>query len=173
MVQFNGSASDPDGDTPLTIAWTFGDGEDATGSLTPTHSYDAAGVFTATLIVTDSRGAVGADSLRVTAAVNQGPFVNIGPDLTAQENIAVQFSAIVSDPEDDPLTSIEWSLGDKTTITGTLSPVHAYSIAGDYTVILVVTDSRGGLGTDSLVVQVGGNQPPPPEGRIYLPLIAR
>ncbi len=173
VVHFSGVASDPDGDTPLSIAWDFGDGEGAMGSLTPTHSYDAAGVFTATLIVTDSRGAVGADSLRVTAAVNQGPFVNIGPDLTAQENIAVQFSAIVSDPEDDPLTSIEWSLGDKTTITGTLSPVHAYSIAGDYTVILVVTDSRGGLGTDSLVVQVGGNQPPPPEGRIYLPLIAR
>src|SRR5205823_6048511 len=56
-IQFDGSASsDPDGNTPLTYAWTFGDGASGTGA-TPAHSYAAAGTYSVSLVVTDSRGA--------------------------------------------------------------------------------------------------------------------
>jgi len=56
-IHFNGStSSDPDGNTPLTYAWTFGDGASGTGA-TPAHSYAAAGTYSVNLVVTDSRGA--------------------------------------------------------------------------------------------------------------------
>jgi large repetitive protein len=55
-IQLDGSgSSDPDGDTPLTYAWDLGDGSTATG-VAPTHTYGAAGTYTVSLVVTDSRG---------------------------------------------------------------------------------------------------------------------
>jgi PKD repeat protein len=55
-IQVDGSgSSDPDGDTPLTYAWDLGDGSSASG-VAPTHTYAAAGIYTVTLVVTDSRG---------------------------------------------------------------------------------------------------------------------
>ncbi|GIE78528.1 hypothetical protein Aph02nite_44780 [Actinoplanes philippinensis] len=55
-VAFDGTATDSEGDTPLTYAWDFGDGGTAT-TLDASHTYRAPGTFTATLTVTDSRGA--------------------------------------------------------------------------------------------------------------------
>ncbi|GAB2627920.1 hypothetical protein Aab01nite_81650 [Paractinoplanes abujensis] len=55
-VAFDGTATDAEGDTPLTYAWEFGDGGTAT-TLDAGHTYKAPGSFTATLTVTDSRGA--------------------------------------------------------------------------------------------------------------------
>ena len=54
-VAFDGRASvDPEGG-PLTMTWTFGDGQTASGS-TATHTYLQAGTYTATLTVRDPQG---------------------------------------------------------------------------------------------------------------------
>jgi PKD repeat protein len=54
-VAFSGSgSSDPDGDS-LTYAWSFGDGAQGTGA-TVSHTYSAAGSYTATLVVDDGHG---------------------------------------------------------------------------------------------------------------------
>ncbi|TDB75510.1 ThuA domain-containing protein [Micromonospora sp. KC723] len=55
-VEFTGTATDAEGDTPLAYAWDFGDGGTA-NTPNATHTYTAPGSFTATLTVTDSRGA--------------------------------------------------------------------------------------------------------------------
>ncbi|GIJ31983.1 ThuA domain-containing protein [Micromonospora sediminimaris] len=55
-IAFGGTATDPEGDTPLTYEWDFGDGGTA-DTLQAEHTYAAPGNFTATLTVTDSRGA--------------------------------------------------------------------------------------------------------------------
>src|SRR3989440_510296 len=71
-VQFNGSASsDPDGNTPLTYAWTFGDGASGSGA-TPAHVYSATGSYTVTLVVTDSRGAASTPAT-TTATIGSTP----------------------------------------------------------------------------------------------------
>ena len=49
-------ATDPEGDTPLTYAWDFGDGGTAT-TANASHTYTAPGTYTATLTVTDARRA--------------------------------------------------------------------------------------------------------------------
>ncbi|MCM4080993.1 ThuA domain-containing protein [Paractinoplanes hotanensis] len=55
-VAFDGTATDEEGDTPLTYAWDFGDGGTA-DTLDASHTYRTPGNFTATLTVTDKRGA--------------------------------------------------------------------------------------------------------------------
>jgi chitodextrinase len=129
VVSFSGSASDPDGDALASIAWNFGDGATASGSLTPSHAYATAGVYTVTLTVTDSRSAANSDSLRVTVAANRAPTVDAGSDQTVRVNDTVNFSGSASDPDGDALTSIAWSFGDGATASGSLTPSHAYAAA--------------------------------------------
>jgi len=68
-VNFDGrGSSDPDGDA-LTWLWTFGDGQSATTNVpTTSHPY-AAGNYTASLSVRDSRGAT---SAAVTVSIQSG-----------------------------------------------------------------------------------------------------
>ncbi|GGM33212.1 ThuA domain-containing protein [Dactylosporangium sucinum] len=63
-VSFTGSATDAEGDNPLTYAWDFGDGGTA-ATANATHTYTAPGNFTATLTVTDARGAKGYATVNV------------------------------------------------------------------------------------------------------------
>ncbi|MER7458084.1 ThuA domain-containing protein [Micromonospora sp. NPDC126480] len=81
-VAFDGTATDAEGDTPLTYAWDFGDGATAT-TLDATHTYPTPGTFTATLTVTDSRGARSYTSLRVRVdAPNTSCFGTRSDDFT-------------------------------------------------------------------------------------------
>ena len=69
-VTFDGSAStDADG-TVASYLWNFGDGSTAAGK-TASHTYTTAGTFTATLTVTDNKGATGSTSKTITAQSQQ------------------------------------------------------------------------------------------------------
>ncbi|QYZ65326.1 MAG: hypothetical protein OI74_04600 [Gammaproteobacteria bacterium (ex Lamellibrachia satsuma)] len=66
-ASFSGSFSDPGSVDTHTIEWNFGDGSaPVSGSLTPSHTYLTAGVYTVRLTVTDKDGGVGSDTLTVT-----------------------------------------------------------------------------------------------------------
>ncbi|MEV8376233.1 ThuA domain-containing protein [Kribbella sp. NPDC056861] len=63
-VDFTATATDPEGDLPLSYVWSFGDGATATGA-TVSHTYTTAGTHDATVTVTDSRGASGVSHVQV------------------------------------------------------------------------------------------------------------
>lgn len=62
---FKGSFIDPGVLDTHTITWDFGDGQVATGTLTPTHIYTAVGTYTVTLTVVDDDGGMGQDTLTI------------------------------------------------------------------------------------------------------------
>jgi PKD repeat protein len=71
-VAFSGAFTDINPTDTHTLAWDFGDGSPpVTDTLTPTHTYVSAGVYTATLSVTDSTGFVISDPLQIT--INEVP----------------------------------------------------------------------------------------------------
>ncbi|MBX3060751.1 MAG: PKD domain-containing protein, partial [Anaerolineae bacterium] len=90
---------------------------------------------------------------------------NAGSDKLANIGQPVQFNGSATDPDGDALVSITWDFDDGHTTNGTLTPTHTYTAAGIYTITLTVTDSRGGVGVDTLLVDV--------KGRLYLPVIIR
>ncbi len=65
-VDFTSTATDPDGNTPLTYKWNFG----VTGAAQPTtanasYTYNAPGTYVATVTVTDAKGATASASVNV------------------------------------------------------------------------------------------------------------
>ncbi|WP_233189025.1 LamG domain-containing protein [Subtercola sp. Z020] len=62
---FSGAASTDSDGTIGSYAWNFGDGQTGTGR-TVSHTYGAAGTYTATLVVTDNSGATGTATQSVT-----------------------------------------------------------------------------------------------------------
>ena len=72
-VQFDGSgSSDPDG-LIASYAWNFGDGTTGTGAKV-SHTYSAAGTYSARLTVTDNKGATASAAVSITSgSANQPP----------------------------------------------------------------------------------------------------
>ena len=62
-VAFTATGTDADGDT-LTYAWDFGDTTPASTQQNPSHTYAAAGTYTAKVTVSDGKGGTGVDHRR-------------------------------------------------------------------------------------------------------------
>ena len=154
VVNFDGSFTDSGSVDTHTIAWNFGDGETASGILTPTHVYADNGVYTATLTITDDDGGVGTDTLTVTV-INVAPVANTdGPyEGIVGEPIQLQSSATDVNSDQETLT-YEWDFNyDGTTFdvdSTERNPMFPYETPGDHTVALRVRDKDGGISELSL-----------------------
>jgi PKD repeat protein len=109
------------------------------------------GVFTDTALVTITVN-----------NVNDIPVVTISAVATPTlEGTPIQFDASINDPgrAANGGGDILWDFGDGTTITGTLTPNHAYADDGPFTVTLTYTDTEGASGSDTLALNIA-NVPP-------------
>jgi PKD repeat protein len=152
-VTFAGSASGGTG--TLTYSWNFGDGTAAvTGTLTPSHTYAAAGTYTATLTVTDSAGKSSQASTTATLA-DVAPSASAGGPYAAAPGASITFAGTASVPDSTDTLSYSWNFGDGTApATGSLNPSHSYASAGSYTVTLTVTDQEGAATSATATVTV-------------------
>ena len=115
-VSFNGSASsDPDGDA-LTYAWDLdGDGafDDSTAAQ-PTYTYTADGRYTASLTVTDTRGASGTATVTITVGNTPPTATIISPaaGTTWKVGDVINFSGSAQDQQDGqlPASGLSWDL---------------------------------------------------------------
>ncbi len=157
-VSFNATQSSAAaGHSIVSYSWNFGDGSTGTG-VTPTHPYTTAGSFSVVLVVTDDLGKTGTTTQTVT--VSLGPptasfvFSPTGPGI----NQAVFFNASASTAAPGrSIASYAWEFGDGTPPGSGVTPTHAYTRSGTFTVSLVVTDNVGQQGTTSRTVTVTGN----------------
>ena len=165
-LRFEGTVDDPQSQSLLaegSIHWDFGDGNTATGTLTPNHTYLDNDEYTVTLTVTDTEGDAGQDWLTVKVQ-NVPPVVYAGPDQSAEPGEILTFSGVYTDTEADTLT-IRWDLSDGTVIHDLDTFDYAFGATGDYTVTLTVTDDDTGVGSDYAIVSV--------RHKTYLPLVFR
>lgn len=168
-VNFNGSGStDPNGNI-TEYWWNFGDGN-YTGWQSQsqvTHTYAAAGNYTARLWVRDSCLAMSTVDLAVitvgqgggnACAGNQSPVANAGPDASGTVGIAMSFSGSLSSDADGSIQSYSWNFGNGQSASGA-SVSHTYANAGTYTVTLTVTDNCGAAASDTKVVVIAPQNP--------------
>ncbi|HVR76731.1 MAG TPA: PKD domain-containing protein [Planctomycetota bacterium] len=139
-------SADPDpGDAIVSHAWDFGDGTSGAGPST-THTYVAAGEFTASLTVVDGFGGSSSCSrqVRVVVPVNNPPACNLTANRTRIfTGESITFTANASDADNDPLT-YEWNFGDGSpAVTGSLDSIsHTFATFGEsLNVSVKVTDN--------------------------------
>lgn len=154
------------GDVPLTVqftstptnigtlflaiyAWDFGDGNTA-AAANPRHTYQSAGSFDVTLIVTGSAGIAQAMKpayITVTEPPIPAPEVDfVGAPRSGDAPLTVQFTSTVT----NTVTDYAWAFGDGGIAT-IANPTHAYTSVGSFGVTLVVT----GPGGTALAVKSG------------------
>jgi PKD repeat protein len=133
-VQFTDESIDPNGQI-VAWSWAFSDGLSSAIQM-PTHHYDNIGSYAVTLTVTDNDGA--SDSCSDTVKiVNKPPVASFGYSIN---ECIVEFTDQSTD--DGDISAWHWEFGDGS-VSEVQNPSHQYRVAGDYDVVLVITDDVG------------------------------
>jgi PKD repeat protein len=168
-VSFTGSASG--GTAPYSYSWNFGDGSAASTAQNPSHTYSAAGTYTAKLTVTDSAAPANTATSTVTIKVSAvgSPLTATASAVPASGQVPLNVSFTGSASGGTPPYSYSWNFGDGSAASTAQNPSHTYSNAGNYTATLTVTDSAAPASTASSTVAISatpiaGTPPGPPTG---------
>jgi PKD repeat protein len=158
-VGFDGTGSSDSDGSIHAWDWDFGDGVSDSGEEV-NHTYNAPGVYTVSLTVTDNDTLSNNDSLMVTVN-NQAPIaVAAADDTSVTAGFAVKFASAGShDPDlSGTVISYAWNFGDGGS-SSSANPSHTYTAAGSFDAVLTVTDNLGATG-DSAAVTVDVVPPP-------------
>lgn len=144
-------------------AWTFGDGNNST-LQNPTHVYGAVGSYEVCLTITDANGC-----RNTLCSPDSADIIIPNADFNASITRAcVPYNTTLTSTSTatDPIVGYQWILGDGTGTnitpgTATTPTVNAsVTVAGDYTVTLIITTANGCTDTLTLTDYVqGGNRP--------------
>jgi endoglucanase len=157
IVTFDASTStDPNSDV-LTYAWTFGDGTSGTGAK-PTHTYNTAGSFVATVTVTDGKGgsSQATVNITVTTAGNTPPTVSITAPANSASfaaGTAINITANAAD-SNGTVSKVEFFAG-ATKLGEDLTSPYSFSwtnaAAGTYSLTAKATDNQAATTTSTVV----------------------
>ena len=174
-VTLHGSAVDPEGDPIYSWTWEVVqmppgaryrllDQDTQNCQILPGCCGAVPGDYVLSLTVWDGISfGLGIDYVTVHAVANQPPVAIATADVTeGPAPLTVQFDGSQSyDPEGAPIAEYYWDFGDGS--PGSFSavpPPHTYFVPGTYNVvILTVSDERGAMGSDTIVITVTEPEP--------------
>ena len=153
-VSFTATATDPGVLDTLTYSWNFGDNTNPISGQTATHTFADNGNYNVVLTLTDKDGGVTTQTV-VAEVDNVAPtIVSIAKPTTINQGQAATFAATTTDPGTlDTLTYV-WNFGDNTQTTTGQNATHTFTAAGNYTLILAVTDKDGATTTTTQQITV-------------------
>ena len=118
--------------------WNWGDGKTGNFNAAPfNHIYSSPGIYTVSLIVTDTKGCT--DTLKKANIITVSkPVAAFTADTLSCTSKAINFT----DSSSGPSLVYTWNFGDGTS-SSVKNPVHLYNTEGIYSVSLSVTDKYG------------------------------
>ncbi len=147
------------------VKWLPGDGSPAINNFHFEHIYPNAGNYNITCIVNFFDQST--DTI-----VKQVSVLN---NLVPKPNFWVRYSgsACPGDPVsfgiDKDYLNYNWNFGDGSPNEQTRNPAHAFSLIGQYNVVLTVTNSCGNSGSDSILINIDNNTPAIADFNIWNP----
>ncbi len=162
-ASFDGSLSyAPQGEI-VSYIWNFGDGGAGSGPV-GSHEYEENGTYAVQLTVIDARGQSGTSSLVVralnplpTASFSYAPKSRMGDGYIVGASEWITFDASAS-ADDEEVVAYAWNFGDGTYDQGP-TVKHRYQYAGDYNVVVTVTDNDGGETNCVQTIKILGGPP--------------
>jgi hypothetical protein len=155
-VTFDGSKStDSDGSI---VAYEWKDDLTVIGTDASFESSDLEiGVHTITLTVTDDKGLKSSDEVVITVnkkiIPNKKPIANAGDDQNVTEGDTITFDGSKSSDSDGSIVAYEWK--DGSTVIGSDASFESSDLSvGVHTIVLTVTDDKGLIASDEVVVTV-------------------
>ncbi len=152
-VNFKGTGTDPDKNTPLGYSWSFGDPSisDSTSAAPGLITFNNKGVFTVTFTVTDAKKLSDSTPATVQITVEEKP--NQAPDgvidtpngdIIIKAGDSVNFEGTGTDPDKNTPLEYSWSFGDPSIPDSTLAApgLITFNNEGVFNVALTVTDSE-------------------------------
>ena len=141
--------------SPTAWNWSFGDGTYSTDQH-PKHTYSAAGNYTVKLTASNAAGShtlTKSNYIKVTGSSLQAPIASFSSNATSGN---APLNVLFTDTSTGAPTAWNWNFGDGTNSTAQ-NPAHTYSTAGNYTVILTVSNAAGSnTATKSNYITVAG-----------------
>ncbi len=149
-VQFDGEASG--GTPPYTYHWDFGDEVGESTEEDPEYTYDAEGDYTVVFTVTDDEGkAVAVDETTCSVIEIEPLTADANGPYDAEVGEEIEFSG--SADGGVPPYTYEWDFGNGDT-SDEQNPVYTYDAAGEYDVVLTITDSQKEIATDETTATI-------------------
>ncbi|CAM2006664.1 PKD domain-containing protein [Acanthopleuribacter pedis] len=171
-VNFTGSGSDPNGDTPLTFAWDFDGGASNSTQEDPgAVTFNTPGVYTVTLTASDSLGIADPTPATIQITVTDRPVGTINTPATNQTiatGDTVNFTATVTDGDNNTPFTYAWDFDGGASNSTQEDPGDVtFNTPGVYTVTFTATDNLGfaDLTPDTVTITVTD----PPQGVINTP----
>ena len=148
-ISFLGQGSDPDGGTPIDYSWRSNIDGVLSSSRQFIKSDLTVGTHSIYFKVKDDEGEWSTEvsiaiTIQANPSSNNPPIADAGGPYTGNTNNTLTFDGSSSyDPDSgDSISSYSWDFGDGSNGEG-VSPQHAFSSDGNYTVELTVADSNG------------------------------
>lgn len=143
------------GNTITSWTWNFGDGQQLTTSQATVvnHYYNRPGRYTVTLTASDANGCVSSitNATRPVTVLGAKAAFTVSPGTSVAPGSPIQFTN-TSQTNYAGTVTWEWRFGDGA-ISNDVSPVHTYTTAGSYPVMLIATD-QGSNCSDTATVLI-------------------
>lgn len=138
--------------------WNFGDGSTIvrTADASIVYTYNAAGNYTATLVVWDTANQPSntASTAIAVASADAPPQAALQSDRTSgPAPLLVNFDASAS-TDDNGIVAYEWNFGEGGTVVGGPTASYEYANPGTYTAMVVVRDAASQTSSAQLVIVV-------------------
>jgi PKD repeat protein len=136
--------TDSSTNTPTSWAWDFGDGSANSTSQNPTHTYTNNGTYTVTLTSTNAGGSGGYVRTNYIVSTLHAPVADFTQNITTGTfPKTIQFTDSSTYSSTYNTTYFNWNFGDGTGNSTSQNPVHTYTAAGTYTVVMTASNAGG------------------------------
>ncbi len=145
--------TDTSSGSPTSWSWTFGD----TGTSTlqsPGHTYTTPGIYTVSLIASNSGGSSTNTKANLITAIAPPPVASF---TASPINGAAPLSVSFTDTSSGSITGWAWAFGDGNT-SGSQNPSDVYAVPGTYTVQEIVS-GPGGSSTSTVANSISAYDP--------------
>ena len=156
IVAFTDESVPSYGSTITGWEWNFGETDGTiSNSQNPTYAYKAKGTYVVRLEVTSSNGRTAwADkSIIVNTPYRDLAHASFEVSDKVNMNTDVLFTSTSIPAEGATIIAWEWSFGDGTSANDE-NPIHVYTVSGNYTVTLRITDSKNNTSTATKDINV-------------------